>query len=225
MSDKKSVMALLLIVESEKGKKLIQTLKSKDISTHFQCTGYGTAPTEMMDIFGLGTRDKDIVISFAAETTIKELMLDFGGNFSSYSKYGGLMIVIKLSAINRLICEVLNHNTANEITQKEGANMKNEHHHNLVFISVSQGYTDMVMETAKKAGATGGTVIRTRLAESEKIKELTQLDFDEEREIICILAPQNISEQIMQDVNAQFGLRSDARGILCAIPVEKAYKI
>ena len=103
--------------------------------------------------------------------------------------------------------------------------MKNEHHHNLIFISVSQGYTDSVMETAKKAGAMGGTVIRTRLAESEKLKELTQLDFEEEREIICILAAGNITQQIMQDVNAQFGLRSEARGILCSIPVEKAYKI
>ena len=103
--------------------------------------------------------------------------------------------------------------------------MKNEHHHNLIMISVTQGYTDDVMVCARHAGATGGTVIRGRLAESESLKELTGMDISEERDIILILAPSNVSSQIMEDVNLKFGLRSEAHGIICAVPVEKAYKI
>ena len=49
------------------GKKLIKTLENQNINMHFQCVGVGTAPTEMMDIFGLGSNDKDIIISFAAD--------------------------------------------------------------------------------------------------------------------------------------------------------------
>lgn len=50
-------------------------------------------------------------------------------------------------------------------------------------------------------------------------------DSDGEREILCILAPLNTSKQIMEDVNKQFGLKSEANGILFAVPTEKAYKI
>ena len=67
----KRLMALLSIVERDKGTKLIKVLESLNIRMNYQCVGFGTAPTEMMDIFGLGTNDKDIIISFAAEDTVK----------------------------------------------------------------------------------------------------------------------------------------------------------
>lgn len=111
------------------------------------------------------------------------------------------------------------------ISMQEEAVMKNEHKHYLVMITVNRGYTDTVMEVAKKAGATGGTVIKGRLAESEKLKAITEMEIDEERESIIILAPADVSARILEDVNEKYGLKSKARGILCALPVEKAYKI
>ena len=103
--------------------------------------------------------------------------------------------------------------------------MNNTHKHNLVMITVSQGFVDEVMQEAKKAGATGGTVIKGRLADTERLKELANIDIEEEREIILIMAPANTSADIMETVNAKFGLRSPARGIMCSVPIEKAYKI
>lgn len=222
--NEKRVAMLLSIVERGKGKKLIKTLENQNIGMHFQCVGFGTAPTEMMDIFGLGSNDKDIILSFAAEKRVIGMMNDFGSNFSSYSAYGGLMMVLGTTAINRLISEILHHNVGDDIA-KGATIMKNEHRHNLIMITVAQGYTDEVMETARKAGATGGTVIRGRLADVERIQQFVQKEIDEEREIILIMAPAKITGQIMDDVNAKFGMRTEANGILCALPIEKAYKI
>ena len=103
--------------------------------------------------------------------------------------------------------------------------MKNEHHNNLIFISVNEGYSDSVMEIARKAGATGGTVIKGRLAEIEQLAEIRKADIDGEREILCILAPLKTSQDIMTAVNKEFGLSSDANGVVFAIPTLKAYKI
>ena len=70
----KRIMILLSIVERDKGKKLIEELEELDIRVNFQTVGFGTAPTEMMDIFGIGSNDKDIVISLGAENVVKEIM-------------------------------------------------------------------------------------------------------------------------------------------------------
>ena len=220
----KRPMALVSIVERDKGKKLIKELEELDIRINFQTVGFGTAPTEMMDIFGIGSNDKDIVISLGAEKAVKDMMVNFGSNFTSYSKYGGLMIILKVSAANRILTEVLSFNNEKN-TEKGNGTMKNEYHNNLIIISVNEGYADDVMQVARKAGATGGTVIKGRLAEVEKFVEIGKADLDGEREILCILAPLNTSKQIMEDVNKQFGLTSDANGVLFAIPTEKAYKI
>ena len=220
----KRPMMLLSIVERDKGKKLIRELEKKNIRVNFQCVGLGTAPTEMMDIFGIGTRDKDIVISLGAESAVKDMMANFGSTFVSHSKYGGLMIVLKTSAANRILTEILSFNT-DKNPEKGSGSMKNEHHNNLIIISVNEGFSDDVMQVARKAGATGGTIMKGRLANVEQLAETAKNAVADEREILYILAPLKASEQIMNAVNAEFGITSAANGIIVAVPTEKAYKI
>lgn len=215
---------LLSIVERDKGKKLIKELENINIKVNFQCVGLGTAPTEMMDIFGIGTKDKDIIISLGRETAVNDMMASFGTTFESHSKYGGLMIILKTSAANRILTEILSFNN-DKNSEKGNGPMKNEHHNNLIIISVNEGYSDDVMQVARKAGATGGTVIKGRLANIGEFADLGKTHVDGEREMLCILAPLKASAQIMEDVNKEFGTTSDANGIIFAIPTEKAYKI
>lgn len=220
----KRPMILLSIVELDKGKKLIKELEKMGIRMNFQTVGFGTAPTEMMDIFGLGSNDKDIVISLGAESVVKDMMANFGTTFESHSKYGGLMIIIEVSASSRILTEILDFSNDKNSEKGSGA-MKNEHHNNLIVISVNEGYSEDVMQIARKAGATGGTVIKGRLADIERFAELGKTEIDGEREILCILAPLKTSKQIMEDVNREFGITSEANGVVFAIPTEKAYKI
>ncbi len=219
----KKAMVLLSIVERDKGKKLIKELVEIGVGMNLQCVGSGTAPTEMMDIFGLGTKDKDIVISLANEDIVMDLMANFGTTFESHSKYGGLMIVLKMSAISRILNELLNYKV-NINNEKGNENMKNENHNNLILISVNEGYAEDVMQAARKAGATGGTVIKGRLADVEQFAAIGE-NIADEREILCILAPRKTSNQIMDSINKEFGITSDANGTIFAVPAEKAYKI
>ena len=220
----KKIMLLLSIVEQEKGKKLIKELKDLKVRINFQTIGLGTAPTEMMDIFGLGTNNKDVIISLGAESDIRDMIANFGENFQSHSKYGGLMIVLDVSASSRVLSEILNFKV-NQNTEKETVNMKNEHHNNLIVISVNEGFSEDVMQVARKAGATGGTVIKGRLADTLQFAEFVASSVDEEREMLFILAPTKTGAQIMEDVNREFGLTSPANGIIFALPTEKAFKI
>ncbi len=217
-------MILLSIVERDKGKKLIKELEKLNIPVNFQWVGFGTAPTEMMDIFGFGSNDKDIVISLGTETTVRNMMSNFGTMFVSHSKYGGVMTILKISATNRILMEILN--MSNEANLEKGnVTMKNEHHNNLILISVNEGYSDDVMSVARKAGATGGTIIKGRLASFGQFADASKLETGGEREMILILAPLSTSKQIMEDGNKEFGIKSDANGIIIALPAEKSYKI
>lgn len=221
----KQVMLLISIVARGNGKRLIATFEEKDVRFCFQSVGFGTAPTEMMDVFGLGSNDKDIIFTFAPEATVKEMVAESGNSLGASYEYGGLMMVLRLSSVNRLVAEIVNHGIADDIGKGVENKMKNEHKHNLIVITVAQGYTDAVMQAAKKVGATGGTVIRGRLAEAERLKELADIELGDEREMILIMAPDTVSGSIMEEVNKEFGLRTEAHGIMCTVPIEKAYKI
>ena len=220
----KKIMVLFSIVEVGKGKKLIKELNDLKIKINFQTVGFGTAPTEMMDIFGLGTIDKDLIISLGAEEDVKDLIANFNETFQSHSKYGGLMMVLDVSAASRVLSEILNFNDS-QTKERETVNMQNENYNNLIVIAVNEGYSEEVMQVARKAGATGGTVRKGRLADIEQFAEFIDAKVDGEREMLCILAPSKISKQIMEDVNREFGLTSEANGIIFALPAEKAFKI
>ncbi|MDE6639557.1 MAG: hypothetical protein K2K63_03435 [Acetatifactor sp.] len=218
------IMVILSIIERGKAKAYIEMLDKRNIGFHMQCVGQGTASSEMMDILGLGSSDKDIVLSYAPRKVVAALAAELTKDLSSGMGYNGLMMLLSTSAINNIAAELLMQTVQTENSEIEGeaSAMKSEYHHSLILITVNQGYTDGVMQTAKKAGATGGTVIRARL---EGVEQVMALQVQEEKEIIAILAPDSVRNQIMEEVNKEFGLRSEARGVVCSVPVDRAMKI
>ena len=102
--------------------------------------------------------------------------------------------------------------------------MKNEHKHSLILATVNRGFADEVMKVARTAGATGGTVIRANLADNDAA-ELLGISLEEEREVVTILVPDTIRERVMEDLNRELGLRTDAQAIICCLGVDKAMRI
>ena len=91
----------------------------------------------------------------------------------------------------------------------------------LILVTVNQGFTDVVMDTAKKAGARGGTIIRGRWVDNENFESLSGLASQDEKEIILIVVPKEIRNTVMEDINSQHGLQSEVGAMVCAMGVEQ----
>lgn len=218
------IMMMFSIVSRGKAVKYMQRLSNSGIGFHLQTTAVGTAPSEMMDIFGLGSNDKDVVISLAPERAINSFVLDLNAGLGGNFEYGGLMMCIRLSAINRLTAELVNRSSNENAMKGDKRKMKSTQKNQLILVSVNQGYTDAVMETAKRAGAMGGTVLRARLVDGGITEQIGE-SVHQEREIIAIFAPIGTATYIMEDINRIHGVMSDANGMVLSLPVDKAYKI
>ena len=219
------IMMIFSIITRGKAKKYMEKLQSNGMGFNMQTTAIGTAPSEMMDIFGLGTNDKDIVITLAPENVINSYVFELNKNIGGSFEFGGLMMCVRLSAISRLGSELVNRASKDNDTTGGKKKVKSGQKHQLILVSVNQGYTDAVMETARNAGAMGGTVMRARLSESSMMEQLGEAQVQQEREIITIFAPAGTAAKIMDEVNRNHGVMSDANGIVMALPVDKAYKI
>ena len=224
MADMNRILMLFSIVGRGKGKKYIDMLTSKGICMHMQMTAHGTAPSEMMDIFGLGNTDKDVVISYATEQAGRAYVEEFTKNVGS-TGFGGLMMCFRLSAINRLTAEIIQKSEADSEVKGGAKRMANTHKQQLILVTVNQGFTNQVMQTAKKAGAMGGTILRARLASADKLDQFGNIAAQEEKEVIAILAPVGDAARIMEEVNKEHGFHTEACGMITALPVDKAYKI
>ncbi len=84
---------------------------------------------------------------------------------------------------------------------------------------VNNGYTDLVMESAKKAGARGGTIISGRGTGNKDIEQFFGVVVTPEKEIVLILVPKSIRDNVLQAVNIGAGMNTKGQGIAFTLPV------
>ena len=91
-----------------------------------------------------------------------------------------------------------------------------------IFCIVNTGFSDVVMETARKAGAGGGTIFHGRGTGSREAEEMFKITIQPEKEMVMLLVPAEIKDKVMRALYDAAGLDSAGQGIAFSLPVEKA---
>lgn len=94
--------------------------------------------------------------------------------------------------------------------------------HEVIFCVVNEGYSDEVMETAKKFGARGGTVMSAKGTANKEAETFFHITVQPEKEIVMILVPSEIKKDILHALYREVGLNSPGQGIAFSLPVDEA---
>ena len=95
-----------------------------------------------------------------------------------------------------------------------------QYQHEVIFCIVNAGYTEAVMDAAKEFGARGGTVIHARgTANSEAVKKF-EIPVSPEKEMVMILVPTEIKDDILHALYRAVGLKTPGQGIAFSMPVD-----
>ena len=95
----------------------------------------------------------------------------------------------------------------------------------VVFAIVNDGYTDLVMNAAKTAGARGGTVLSARGTGNKDIAKFYGIVITPEKQIIMILVPLTIRDAVISAISKEAGINTKSQGIIFSIPAEDAVGI
>ena len=71
--DNNRIELLITILERGKGRKLVRFLDKHKVYFHLEFSGVGTATSEMLDILGLNTKEKDVIISLGTRKAVRGL--------------------------------------------------------------------------------------------------------------------------------------------------------
>lgn len=97
-----------------------------------------------------------------------------------------------------------------------------EDKYEVVACIVNAGFADEVMTAAKKAGAKGGTIIHARGTANKEAESLFNITIQPEKELIFILVPSGIADEVMRAIYNDAGLNSPGQGIAFCLPVTRA---
>lgn len=233
---------MVSIVERRRGKDLIRLYDREGVHFHYQTVGRGTATSEIMDILGLESRDKDIIISLAAAPLMAQLVYRMSNELRGSIDTKGIFFDLPLTGISNMIAAVLSlplqtpkkensPGIANALlekafppkdpnSRKEESSMSSENKHTLILISVNQGYTETVLDTARSLGARGGTILRARWSGVKAQETYHGISLQTEKEILVIIVPNELRNPIMDAVNQKHGPKTEAQAIVCSMKVD-----
>ena len=92
--------------------------------------------------------------------------------------------------------------------------------HQVIFCIVNEGFAEAVMDAARAAGATGGTVIRARGTANPAVEEKFSIPIQPEKEIVMILVDAGIAEDVLHSLYRNVGLNTPGQGIAFSLPID-----
>lgn len=215
---------IITITREEDQKKLEEVFDSMDIPMCFQFRGKGTATSEMMDIFGLRGTTRLLTGAFLCKTQVKPLFEMMNKQLAFQHKGGGIAITVPVIGMQSCVLEVLNNEDQDETESPlkgDGTEMKEKSKYALIWVSVMGGYSDDVVDAARKAGAKGGTIMKGRRRSSEHVSHHFGISMQEEQDFVMIVVPREKKNDTMTAIMNACGLLTKAHGVVWALPVDE----
>lgn len=209
-----NVSLLGIICDREKLQKLLAQMEGKKVFFSLALLGKGTATSRMLNYLGIGHTEKAMLLSFLPTEVARVAItrLDEELEFKKPGHGVAFMAPIHEGCYHKIV-----HLDAAD-KEGEAQKMNNATTHDVIMVVLNRGYTEEVMDAARGAGATGGTVLHARgcgLAGAEKFFGVT---IQPEKEVIMVLATVETSCGIMQAIADVHGPGTDANAVSFSMP-------
>ena len=130
---------------------------------------------------------------------------------------GGISFIIPLISLGGK--KTLQFLIEKEDYQKEEESTLKNTNHQLIIVITEPGYTNMVMDAARSAGAYGGTVIHAKGTGMEMAEKFMGVSLASEKELVLIVVKTEQKNAIMQAIMKDAGLTTKAKSIAFSLPV------
>ena len=205
----------IAILDRNKADEYLKICNELRLSAILGNLGFGTATPEHLLLYDLQKTEKAVINTVVSKESLENLlklskirlMIDVPGN--------GIIMSIPIKSVS-------GGKTLSYITEgqnlgggKPDMNFTNE----MIVVILNEGYSDVIMDAARSAGAAGGTVLHAKgTIKNEKFHGVSLAD---EKDMIYILAKSEKKSEIMKAINQNCGTGTEAGAICFSLPVSE----
>lgn len=208
---------MVTISDRNQARRFLAFYKDYGVTVAFVTYGQGTAVSEVLDSFGLEAAEKAVLFAFVTDTEWKKIRSGLEKQLRIDIPGSGIAFTIPMSSIGGKK-QLLFLTEGREFQKGEETTLKDTKYELLIVIA-NQGYTDVIMDAARKAKATGGTVIHAKGTGAEKAEKFLGVSIASEKEMIFMVTRREGKNAIMQAIMDEAGLDSKAKSIVFSLPV------
>lgn len=208
-----------VIFDRDRRNKVQPVMEGQHVLFSLITLGRGTASSRILSYLGLGESEKAMLLAVLPDEKAADIIAQLNQKLDFNTPGQGVAFTCsvhegcyrKLVHIKPETCE--------------GSGMQTTAAYELIIVVTNRGYTEEVMDAAREAGATGGTVVHAQgcgLAGAEKFFGIT---IQAEKEMLFILSKVESSCEIMESIAAKAGPGTDANAISFSLPATSVYGI
>ncbi len=205
------------IVDRKIVNRYIELYQDNNLHVMYLTLGSGTAANEILDYLGLESTEKAVAYSVLEEDSWINIKKQLQKKLQIDAPGGGIAFIVPMSSIGGK--KTLQFLLESQDYKKEEESTLQNTIHELVVVIAEQGYTELIMDAARSAGAYGGTVIHAKGTGMEAADKFMGVSLAAEKEIIYIVTKKDQKNAIMQAIMKHAGLNSKAKAITFSLPV------
>lgn len=213
---------LITITHREFSEQYVDSLKNLGVNAVMTKLCLGTASDKILNLLDLEKTDKvmfEAMISSDKVKSVKDVLIS---ELNIYTPGNGLAMFIPVDGIGGVSAKkyFLGEQSEMEVERVEEKLSKAV----LIITVCDKGNTDLVMDAAREAGATGGTVVKAHGTGAE-IAKFFGVTICEEKEMVYIVSKREERDKIMYAIMEKAGKDSEAHGVVFSLPVDSVVGI
>lgn len=179
--------------------------------------GYGTASSEILDYFGLDGPEKSVLFHFVTDTTWKSLKRQLRMKMQIDIPGIGIAFLVPLSSIGGK--KALDYLICGQEFEKGAESALKDTKYELLVVIANQGYTELIMDAARKVHAAGGTIIHAKGTGSQMAEKFMGVTLVPEKEMVFIVVRKDQKNDIMRSIMDEAGVGTKAGSVVFSLPV------
>ena len=195
----------------------IKLYRDKGLETHVLSNAHGTAPQKYLRYLALDETDKMLCMTVLTGRKWLEVKKAMHVRLRIEAPGVGIAYIIPLSSVGGKR-ELMFLTDGQEFVKGAEQTLKGTDQELLVVIG-NQGYSEQIMDAARKVGARGGTVIHARGTGQDKAEKFLGISLASEKDVILIVTPIENKTPMMQAIMREAGPDTGAKAIVFSVPV------
>lgn len=209
----------ITVTNAGNDKKIKEAFEQAGVSVVFTCHGQGTAPSAIMDLFGLSGREKLITAGFVDRSETPRLFKTLDEKMSFSQKGHGIAFTMSPICMQKCMMSVIN----KETPKGDESKMNEQTSYIAILAAVAGGFSEEVVEAARSAGARGGTIMKGMRDCNHEVSKTLGVPLVEEQDFVLILVPKDTKNAVMDAITAKCGINTEAHGIVSAFPLDEVF--
>mgnify|MGYP000385833217 FL=1 len=204
---------ILSIIKPERLDDLTELLHQLALPLSVTLHGRGTAVKSMLELLGIDSTERRIVVSLANEEKTAALIAAEKQHLHIGVPGHGLVVAVPVKSVG-------GGNTV-AFLEEDGKRPSVRYDYELIVAICSEGHTDTVMNAARASGARGGTVLHGKGTGSRDAQKFYRISLAEEKELVLIVSTAAQKAEIMRSILQKAGPGTQAGAIVFSLPISE----